>query len=278
MSNDLAPTLNTQSFTELLVQQDEHVLLVTLNRPDIHNAISHEAMVSEIETVCRLVDNRKDIRALVLTGAGKSFCAGGNVKDMLNKTDMFGGTQQEIEKGYKNGIQRIPLALWSVEVPVIAAVNGAAVGAGCDLAMMCDIRIGSDKARFAESFVKLGIIPGDGGAWFLPRVIGMARASQMALTGDTLDAQTALEWGLISEIVDSSELIDRALSLAHHIAANPPLAVKACKQLLRQSEKLALPEMLDQCAQLQSGLHHTDDHLEAVEALLEKRKGQYYGR
>lgn len=276
MSNS-TKLLNDTSFTELLVTQDAHVLIVTLNRPDIHNAMSHEAMVAEIEKICDLANKSPDIRAIVLTGAGKSFCAGGNVKDMLNKSDMFGGSKEQVEHGYKNGIQRIPLALWDVEIPIIAAVNGAAVGAGCDLTMMCDIRIASEKARFAESFVKLGIIPGDGGAWFLPRVIGMAKASQMALTGDMLDAKTALDWGLVSEIVEESELLDRALSVAHSIASNPPLAVRATKKLLRQSEKLTLPEMLNQCAQIQSGLHQTDDHLEAVKALLEKRAGQYQG-
>ncbi|KZY29337.1 enoyl-CoA hydratase [Oleiphilus sp. HI0081] len=266
-----------QTFKELRVQQDGHVLLVSLNRPDIHNAMSHEAMVEEIERVCDLANNNSEIRVMVLTGEGKSFCAGGNVKDMLNKTDMFGGNKEEIEQSYKNGIQRIPLSLWNIEIPVIAAVNGAAVGAGCDLAMMCDIRIASDKARFAESFVKLGIIPGDGGAWFLPRIIGIAKASQMALTGDMVDAQTALSWGMVSECIETSNMLERALSIAHSIASNPPLAVRATKKLLRQSERLKLPEMLDQCAKVQAGLHQTEDHLEAVKALLEKRAGQYHG-
>jgi enoyl-CoA hydratase/carnithine racemase len=278
MSFELEPFQETKSFSELKVEQSGHILLVTLNRPDIHNAMSHEAMVREIEQVCQIANEDNEIRALVLTGAGKSFCAGGNVKDMLNKSDMFGGTPEEIEEGYKNGIQRIPLALWNIEVPVIAAVNGAAVGAGCDLTMMCDIRIGSTKARFAESFVKLGIIPGDGGAWFLPRVIGMAKASQMALTGDMIDAKKALDWGLISECTDEEGLIDRALSIAHSIALNPPLAVRATKKLLRQSEGFELPDMLDQCAKVQSQMHQTEDHLEAVKALLEKRSGHYNGR
>ncbi len=277
MTHSLDLPHHNQAFTQLLVQQDGHVLLVTLNRPDIHNAMSHEAMIDEIERVCELANSNPDIRVMVLTGAGSSFCAGGNVKHMLNKSDMFAGNQEEIEQGYKNGIQRIPLALWNIDIPVIAAVNGAAVGAGCDLAMMCDIRIASSRARFAESFVKLGIIPGDGGAWFLPRVIGMAKASQMALTGDMIDVQTALTWGMVSECVEASDLLERALSIAHSIAANPPLAVRATKKLLRQSEQLELAEMLEQCAKVQSGLHQTQDHIEAVKALLEKRSGQYRG-
>jgi len=265
-------------FSELLVERQGHILIVTLNRPDVHNAISHNEMVTELETVCELANQNESIRVMVLSGAGKSFCAGGNIKDMLNKTDMFAGDASQIETAYRNGIQRIPLALWHVEIPIIAAVNGAAVGAGCDLAMMCDIRIASSKARFAESFVKLGIIPGDGGAWFLPRVIGSAKATQMALTGEMIDAQQALEWGMLSEITAPEDLIPKAINIAQSIAANPPLAVRETKKLLRQSASLSLPEMLEQCAKTQAKLHQTSDHLEAVKALLEKRPGNYDGR
>lgn len=263
--------------SELLIEQQGHILLVTLNRPDIHNAISHQEMVDELVEVCERANRDKSVRVMVLTGAGKSFCAGGNVKDMRDKSDMFGGDEEAVRKGYQNGIQRIPLALWSVEVPVIAAVNGAGVGAGCDFAMMCDIRIGSTRARFAESFVKLGIIPGDGGAWFLPRVIGSARAAQMTLTGEMIGASQALEWGMVSEIVEPEVLVSRALEVAQSIAANPPLAVKQAKQLLRQSSEIDLPEMLQECARVQAKLHQTKDHIEAVNAFLDKRPANYSG-
>jgi enoyl-CoA hydratase/carnithine racemase len=277
MPNTFSNTLTHYTFSELKVAQSNHVLVVTLNRPDIHNAISHQKMVNEIESVCEFANQSSDIRAMILTGEGKSFCAGGNVKDMHNKTGMFAGNEQEIEAGYKNGIQRIPLALWHVEVPVIAAVNGAAVGAGCDLAMMCDIRVSSSTARFAESFVRLGIIPGDGGAWFLPRVIGAARAAQMTLTGEMVDAERALEWGIVTEVTAPEDLIDRAMEIAQSIAKNPPLAVRTTKHLLRQSAQLELTQMLDLCANTQAKLHQTNDHKEAVKALLEKRDGHYQG-
>lgn len=266
------------NYNELLVTENNHILTVTLNRPDIHNAMSHTGMVEEIERVCNYANTNSNIRAMIITGAGKSFCAGGNIKDMLNKSDMFAGEPSSVENNYKQGIQRIPKALWNVEIPVIAAINGAAVGAGCDLSMMCDIRLASSKARFAESFVKLGIIPGDGGAWFLPRVIGMAKASQMALTGEMIDAHKAYEWGMISEILAPEELLDKANEIAQQIAQNPPLAVRATKQLLRQSENIELNEMLDKCASVQSHLHQTEDHIEAVKALLEKRSGIYHGK
>lgn len=263
--------------TELHIDIIEHIMLVTLNRPDIHNAISHKAMIDEILEVIDIANADKSIRALILTGAGKSFCAGGNVKDMRDKTDMFSGDIESVERGYKEGIQRIPLAFATLEIPAIAAVNGAAVGAGFDMAMMCDIRVASETARFAESFVKLGIIPGDGGAWFLPRKIGPARAAQMALTGAMIDAKTALDWGIISECLPPEELLPRAWQIAKEIAQNPPLAVRQTKKLLQQSESLNLPAMLDLCAKTQAQLHQTSDHLEAVNALLEKRQGHYHG-
>lgn len=255
---------------ELEICLDEHVLLVTLNRPDIHNAISHHAMIEALEEVCTRANSDSSVRAMILTGAGKSFCAGGNIKDMLDRADMFAGSEQMIEAAYKQGIQRIPLAFARLEVPVIAAINGAAIGAGFDLCMMCDIRIAGEQARFAESFVKLGLIPGDGGAWFLPRKIGHARAAQMALTGMTIDAQTALSWGIVSECLSQDYLMTRAWEIAREIASNPPLAVRQTKRLLNQSEHYSLNAMLDDCARTQAGLHHTDEHRQAIEALLAK--------
>tara|TARA_R110002072_G_scaffold2280_1_gene18803 strand:+ start:8926 stop:9723 length:798 start_codon:yes stop_codon:yes gene_type:complete len=263
--------------TELNIDICDHIMLVTLNRPDIHNAISHKTMIDEIIDTCEYANQNKDIRALILTGAGKSFCAGGNIKDMRDKEGMFAGNEASIEQNYKEGIQRIPLAFSTLEVPIIAAVNGAAVGAGFDIAMMCDIRIASENARFAESFVKLGIIPGDGGAWFLPRKIGPARAAQMALTGAMIDVKTALDWGIISECLTPGDLLPRAWEIAHEIAKNPPLAVRQTKKLLQQSESLSLKDMLSLCAKTQAQLHKTDDHIEAVNALLEKRQGHYHG-
>lgn len=266
------------SMGELSIDIQQYVMLVTLNRPEIHNAISHQKMIDEIVDICARANDDREIRALIITGAGKSFCAGGNIKDMRDRTDMFSGTEQTIAEAYKTGIQRIPRALAEVQIPVIAAVNGAAIGAGFDLSMMCDIRLGSDNARFAESFVKLGLIPGDGGAWFLPRKIGSARAAQMALSGMSIDAQTALDWGIISECLSPEKLLPRAWEIAWEIAQNPPLAVRQTKKLLQQSEALSLSDMLDLCAQTQAKLHHTEDHREAVQAFLEKRTGIFKGR
>ncbi len=174
------------------------------------------------------------VHAVILTGAGKIFSAGGNVKEMADRQGMFGLDAINQRRAYIDGIQRIPRALGRLEVPLIAAVNGAAIGAGCDLAMMCDIRIASERASFAESFVQLGLIPGDGGTW-LPRAIGYARAAELTFTGERINATTALEWGLVSRVVPHDEPLTEARALAAKIAANPPHALRMAKRLLQES-------------------------------------------
>lgn len=257
---------------------DNHVATLTLNQPETRNSISEHDMINAIISACDELNKNPDIRVAILTGAGSAFCSGGNVKDMRDKTGMFSGTNDELANNYRNGIQKIPLALSNVEIPIIAAVNGPAVGAGCDLTCMCDIRIASEKATFAESFIKVGIIPGDGGAWFLPRIIGISRASQMALTGQMIDAQTALQWNLVSEIVEHSHLLQRALELASQIANNPPQVIRATKRLLKLGQTMNLPELLDESAKVQAQMHATEDHLEAVNAFLEKRSPNFKGQ
>ena len=218
-----------------------------------------------------------DVRVVILTGAGKAFSSGGNVKHMRDREGMFAGTPAEIRQGYRHAVQRIPQAMASLEVPAIAAVNGAAIGAGCDLTLMCDIRIAAESAVFAESFVKVGLIPGDGGAWFLPRAIGLSRASEMAFTGDPIDATTALEWGLVSRVVRDAELLDAARTLAARIATNPPHVLRMTKSLLRHGQATSLDALLELSAAMQAVAHHTSDHHEAVDALLAKRAPRFTG-
>ena len=160
---------------------------------------------------------------------------------------------------------------------MIAAVNGHAIGAGLDLACMCDIRIASDKAKFAESFVKLGIIPGDGGAWLLPRIIGMSRAAELSYTGDMIDAQQALEWNLVSRVVPHDELLAAANALALRIAANAPHAVRLTKRLMREAIHSRLDSVLELSSVFQAISHKTADHAEAVNAFIEKRPATFSG-
>ena len=252
-----------------------HVLVLTMSSPDTRNALTSDDQFAEFETVCAEINNDVSVRAVVLTGEGSAFCAGGNVKDMRDRTGLFAGDPFDQADAYRKGIQRIPRAIYSLNVPTIAAVNGPAVGAGCDLATMCDIRIGSERAMFAESFVKLGIIPGDGGAWFLPRAVGYSNACKMAFTGDAVKAQDALNMGLISEVVAEDELLSRSIELGQAIASNPPHAVRLTKQLMRASQNASLDELLDKSAAFQAICHAEPDHQEAVAAFFEKRQGNY---
>ncbi len=261
----------------VLYEQNGHVVTLTLNRHETRNAISEDEMVNAIVDACDRINADHEVRVAIITGAGSAFSSGGNVKDMRDKKGMFGGTLTEIRDGYRTGIQRIPLALQALEVPIIAAVNGAAIGAGCDLTMMCDIRIASEKALFAESFVKVGLIPGDGGAWFLPRVIGVSRANEMAYTGEPVDAQTALQWGMVSRVVAPDKLMDAANELALRIAANPPTALRMTKKLLKEGEHSRLDSLLELSASLQAIAHQTTDHAEAVDAIIEKRTPNFTG-
>jgi 2-(1,2-epoxy-1,2-dihydrophenyl)acetyl-CoA isomerase len=248
-----------------------HVAMLTLNRPDTRNALSGEEMFAAFEVLFARLNSDMNIRAAVLTGAGSAFCSGGNVAEMRDRTGMFGGTPTQIAANYRAGIQRIPRAFQTLQVPIIAAVNGAAIGAGNDLACMCDIRIASDTARFAESFVKVGIVPGDGGCWLLPRVVGFSYAAEMALTGDTIDAQEALRIGLVSKVVPPDALLREALALAQRIAANPPQVLRWTKQLLQQARTGTLDEALDTAGKFQGLAHQTADHAEAVASFFEKR-------
>ena len=161
---------------------------------------------------------------------------------------------------------------------MVAAVNGPAIGLGCDIACMADMRIAADKAKFGVTFLKLGIIPGDGGAWLLPRTIGMSRASELFFTGDVVDAQTAKEWGLVSEVVPGEELMDAATKLAERIAQQPPHSLRLTKSLLRQGQTNDLATVLELSAAAQALSHQTEDHMEGVHALLEKRPAQFKGR
>lgn len=259
------------------LEQRGHVALLTLNRPDTRNALSGEAMFAAFEQTFAALNADLNVRVAILTGAGSAFCSGGNVAEMRDRSGMFAGSPEEIAQRYREGIQRIPRAFEALQVPIIAAVNGPAIGAGNDLACMCDLRIASSTARFAESFVKVGIIPGDGGCWLLPRVIGHARAAEMALTGDAIDAEEALRFGLVSRVVAPEALLDEAFRLAGRIAANPPQVLRWTRQLLQQARTGTLDEALNAAGRLQGQAHHTADHAEAVAAFFEKRAPRFTG-
>lgn len=246
------------------IHTDGSVQVWTIDLPDVGNAITGADVIEAFESGVDKANRDNTIRAVVLTGAGKIFSAGGNVKEMADRQGMFGLDAIDQRRAYIDGIQRIPRALGRLEVPLIAAVNGAAIGAGCDLAMMCDIRIASERASFAESFVQLGLIPGDGGTWFLPRAIGYARAAELTFTGERIDATTALEWGLVSRVVPHDELLSEARTLADRIAVNPPHALRMAKRLLQESTTGTLESTLSMAAAMQPLAHHDTEHEQRI--------------
>ncbi len=254
-----------------------HVAVLTLNRAATRNALSGEEMFLAFESIFAYMNQNTQIRASVLTGSGTAFCSGGNIAEMRDKEGMFKGGPTEIAQNYKKGIQRIPRAFQTLTVPMIAAVNGAAIGAGNDLACMCDIRLASEKAVFAESFVKVGIIPGDGGCWLLPRVIGYAHAAQMALSGDSIDAKEALRIGLVTKVVAPEELMKEAMLVAQSIAKNPPQVLRWTKQLMQEARGSTLDQALERAGEFQGLAHQTQDHMEALNAFFEKREPQFSG-
>lgn len=262
----------------LIIEREGAIATVTLNRPQERNAISRPEYIQEIRDFCADATRDMGLKAVIVTGAGTAFCAGGNVKDMRDKSGIFEGSPFTLRNRYREGIQQIPLALYELEVPTIAAINGPAIGAGLDLACMCDVRIAAEGAIFAESFVKLGIVPGDGGAWLLPRIIGNARATLMTLTGDAIDTAKALDYGLVSDVVAPDALLDAARAVALRIAANPGHALRLTKRLLREGQDMKLGPLLELSAAYQALAHHTEDHEEAVNAFLEKRKPNFGDR
>jgi enoyl-CoA hydratase/carnithine racemase len=238
--------------------------LWTINLPHVGNAITDPRFIRAFEAAVDAANADTTVGAVILTGEGKIFSAGGNVKEMADRDGMFGLDAIDQRRAYVDGIQRIPRALGRLEVPLIAAVNGPSIGAGCDLAMMCDIRIASERASFAESFVQIGLIPGDGGAWFLPRAIGWERAAEMTFTGDRIDAATALEWGMVSRVVQHDDLLSEARALAERITKNPPHALRMAKRLLQESRNGSLESTLGLAAAMQPLAHGDTEHQQRI--------------
>lgn len=261
----------------VLYSRDGNIVTLTLNEPETRNAISPR-IIDELVEHTRRINADLTVSCVIITGAGKGFSSGGNVKEMKEKTGLFGGTPAEIRRGYWYGIQRIPMAMYELEVPSIAAVNGAAVGAGCDLSLMCDIRIAARSAVFAESFLRVGLVSGDGGAWFLPRAVGMSKAYEMTFTGDFVPAEEAERIGLVSRMVEDDVLMDEAMALARRIAKHPSHSLRLTKRLLRDSQHVPLPIALEMASSMQALAQHTHDQHEAVVAFLEKREPRFENR
>lgn len=251
-----------------LLDLQDGVATLRLNRPTTRNAIATVADCDAVVAGLHQAQANAEVRCLILTGAGSAFCAGGDLNAM--KTGEGIGPKarpNDTRQNYERGVQQMIRALWDCELPMIAALNGPAMGLGLDIACLCDLRIAVEGARFASSFVKLGIIPGDGGAWILPRAVGQARAAEMILTGDAITADDALAWGLVSRVVVADALLPLARQLADRITANSGPATRLAKRLLREGQHQRLHDVLALSAGYQAIAHATPEHVTAMNAM-----------
>ena len=256
----------------VLYSKDGPIATITLNRPQVKNAFSTE-MIRKWNQYLKEARSDNDVRVVVVTGKGSAFCSGGDIRDMaegkLRSWDM--------KSFVWDGVHRVALTLEDLDKPVIAAINGSAMGAGMDMALMCDLRICSDRALLAESYINMGLVPGDGGAFFLPRLVGTAKAIELLLTGDIITPDQALKLGIVNQVVAHEDLMTETEALALRIAAKPPLAVRMMKRAVHQSQFSTLRAHLDYISSQLALLTETDDHLEAARAFLEKRKPEFKG-
>jgi enoyl-CoA hydratase/carnithine racemase len=261
----------------LLLEIQGPLATLTLNRPDSRNPLGEQGDGELFGQAAAAINSNGEIRCAILTGAGSAFSAGGNLKAMRERSGGFAGAGIHIREQYRNGIHRIIRALWGIEVPLIAAVNGPAIGLGNDVACLADIRIAADTAIFGATFLKVGLVPGDGGAWILPRVIGSSRAAELFFTADTIDAQTALAWGLVSKLVAPEKLMEEARALAARICRQPPDVLRMTKRLMREAQTGSFENIMEMSAAMQALAHTTADHQEALAAFFEKRAPTFRG-
>jgi enoyl-CoA hydratase/carnithine racemase len=258
---------------DITLSVEDSIATITLNRPHARNAFSL-TMIREWEAMLTSCRRDDDVRVVVLTGAGDSaFCAGVDLS-------WLGDNRAPLQRKHDlhDGIQRVALAVDDLDKPLVAAINGVAVGAGLDMALMCDMRIMSTSARLSEGYVKLGLAPGDGGAYYLPRLIGISRALELLLTGEFVDAEEALRIGIVNRISAPEQLMSDTMTLARTLAANPPQSVRMIKRATRQSASIDLRTALDLASSHLAVLATTEDAAEALAAVKEKRPGRYRGQ
>lgn len=253
---------------------DNGVATVTLTDPETRNAITGEAMLEDLLDALDEVESDPDVLVVIIDAEGPAFSSGGNVKDMAAKEGLFSGDPAQLTEKYRDTIQQLTRFLATTDLVTIAAVNGPAVGAGFDLVLGCDLRFGSRNARFAHTFIEMGIIPGDGGAWLLPRVVGWQRATELALTARSVTAAEAENYGILLEVVPEDRLQARVREVARTVASKPKPAVKMAKRLLRQARTMDLDGFLEFSAALQAIAHSTPEHVTAVASYVENLKNR----
>lgn len=257
---------------DVLIGNDEQVTVLTINRPERMNAFTSNT-INELVGAFEAAQQDTDCRVIVLTGAGRSFCSGADSEGLQRERSVL-----EAKESLWWGPQRLPLLLERIDKPVIAAVNGAAVGAGCDLALMCDIRIVGASGRFSEGYIRVGLVPGEGGAYFMPRIVGMGKALELLWTGRFVESDEAVRIGLANAAFADDELMSRTLELAKAIAKQPPVVVRYVKRLVQQCTKGDLTTALDLVSSHMAVVRATDDTQEALRAFRSKDRPTFRGR
>lgn len=262
----------------LQVRKENRIAVLTMNRPERLNALSPDLVQALTEEVGRLAAGEEDIRCVVLTGAGRAFCAGGDTGGMPGGARERGPrTAEDVRRSFHSA-QTLMLGLHQLEIPTIAMVNGDAVGAGFDLACVCDIRTAADNARFMVAYRRLGLIPGWGGAWLYPRRLGLSKAAELMFTGDFMSAAEGQRLGMISSVVPRERLEEETMALAGRIASGPPISLRLMKQLLYRGLQTDLETAMQMAATGSAITLLSEDHVEGVSAFREKRPPQFQGR
>ncbi|NRP09281.1 MULTISPECIES: 2-(1,2-epoxy-1,2-dihydrophenyl)acetyl-CoA isomerase PaaG [unclassified Marinobacterium] len=261
------------NLTDIIYEVSEGVAMITLNRPDTLNSFN-EAMHHSLHLALDSAAKDSQVRAVYLTGAGRAFCAGQDLSDpMVKPAEPMPNLGNVIESYYNNTVKR----LYHMEKPVVCAVNGIAAGAGANIPLACDFVIAAKSAKFVQAFCKIGLIPDSAGTWLLPRLVGLARAKQLAMLGNPLSAEQAVNWGLIFKAVDDDLLHEESIAFAKQLATQPTLALTKTKQALDLSFNNSLEDQLDVERDIQTRLGNSDDYKEGVNAFIEKRQPDYKG-
>jgi 2-(1,2-epoxy-1,2-dihydrophenyl)acetyl-CoA isomerase len=262
-------------YEDIKLKRAGAVARITIDRPDQLNAMTTRTSDELVDAFTTLGED-PEVRCIVITGEGRGFSAGQDLKEFQSEYEA--GRERDIEGHLRATYNRLVLQIVDTPKPVIAEINGVAAGAGLSLALACDLRVASEAARFTLAFVKIGLIPDSGATWHLARTIGYARALELAITGDLIDAERALEIGLVQRVVPADSLRDEVDTLAQELAALPTRAIAETTRLFREAQDGSLAEALDREALAQGELGRTPDHLEGVSAFLEKREPKFLGR